>query len=489
MSKISRFPVRFPTFRFLTVGLFCLAVTGVQAQTIPATVTIRNFFKSGNDSLTFNRPVMVKPYPAEDSVFIVLQQNGRIVTVRWDAGMWRKTDSASVTVLGGTNGIDEQGLLGFAFHPNFTTNRKYYVYFVGGTSQARLNVVAERTAGTSGRPATSDAQRTVFRITDPYDNHNAGSLGFDGEGHLVFAIGDGGTTQGDPQNRAQNRDSLHGKFLRIDVNSDAYPADTARNYAIPATNPFKDSLNIRPEIWALGLRNPWKWSFHPVTGEIWVGDVGQSTQEEVSRVPKGANLGWRIREGNACYNPSTNCQSLSAGFQAPALTLTTSQGTCIAGGTFFLGNSASAFHGTYIFGDHGSHRVWATRVQGDSLVGMTQIGSVNKVVSFDRDRQGRILATTISPTTGFSISSNIGRVLVLESPDMVLGPVSLRPGRRASTAAPLRLSDVLRQPDLYLVRGLDGREHAVGKAGSIPAGVYLVSKRGSHGAGTIMAFP
>lgn len=471
------------------LGLGLSAVLGVaaaQAAPLPNTVTLRNFFKVGNDSLTFNRPVAVKAYPGEDSAFVVVQQSGQLVTVRWNGSAWRKTDSASVSVMGGTNGSDEQGLLGFAFHPQYLTNHKYYVYFVSGSSSARFDGVAERTAGASGRPATSDAQRWVFRVTDPYDNHNAGTLGFDKEGYLVFAIGDGGTTQGDPQNRAQNPDSLLGKFLRLDVDGpDAYPSDTTLNYAIPATNPFKDSANYRPEIWAIGMRNPWKWSFHPVTGDIWVGDVGQDTWEKVSRVPKGGNLGWRQREGNACFNPKTNC--LSTGVQAPALVLPHSSSglssdsasaTCITGGVFFTGNASSEFNGTYIFGDHGTHRVWAARLLGDSLVDLTKIGSVNKVASFDRDRQGRVLATTISPTPGFTISSNIGRVLVLESPDMQLAPVSLRAARLDRA---LRVDEVLRNPERYLLRDLGGRELR-----AVPQGAFFAAERSRPGAAVLM---
>jgi glucose/arabinose dehydrogenase len=464
----------------LTFAALLTALVGAASgQPIPNTVTIRNYFKVGNDSLTFNRPLLVKPYPAEDSAFVVLQQNGRIVTVRWSGTAWVKTDSASITVVNGTSGIQEDGLLGFAFHPNFTQNRKYFIYYVGGSSSARLNVVAERIAGTSLRPATSDAHRTILRVTDPYDNHNAGTLGFDGEGHLVLAIGDGGTTQGDPQNRAQNPDSLLGKFLRLDVDgADAFPADTTRNYAIPATNPYKDSAGVRPEIWARGLRNPWKWSFHPVTGEIWVGDVGQDNWEEISRVPKGANLGWRLMEAASCYNPSTNCPT--AGLQVPALAIASPSNTSITGGTFFMGNPSSAYHGTYIFGDYGSHNVWAARVQNGALVDTVRIGSVNKVVSFDRDRQGRILATSISPTTGFQISSNIGRVVVLESPDMVLAPVSLRAA--APRMAPLRAADLLRDPARYEIWTLDGRALS-----GTPSGIFLVREKGTSGAPRHMA--
>jgi glucose/arabinose dehydrogenase len=456
--------------------------TLTSAAALPNSVTIRNYFKVGNDSLTFNRPLLVKPYPGEDSAFVVLQQSGQIVTVRWNGTAWRKTDSASITVTGGTSGITEQGLLGFAFHPQYLTNRKYYVYYVTGANTTQnpwVDLLVERTAGVSGRPATSDAQRIINRITDPYDNHNAGTLGFDKEGYLVYAIGDGGTTQGDPQNRAQNPDSLLGKFMRLDVDGpDAYPSDTTRNYAIPATNPYKDSVGVRPEIWARGVRNPWKWSFHPVTGDIWVGDVGQDTWEEISRVPKGGNLGWRQREGNACYNPSTNC--LSTGLQAPALVLPRSSATCITGGVFFAGASSAEFNGTYIFGDHGTHRVWAARLQGDTLVDLTQIGSVNKVASFDRDRQGRVLATTISPTSGFAITSNIGRVMVLESPDMTLAPVSVR-AARLDRAPNFRVTDVARNPDRYVLRSLDGAE-----LHGIPRGAFFAAEKAHPGNSVLM---
>jgi glucose/arabinose dehydrogenase len=334
--------------------------------------------------------------------------------------------------------------------------------------------VAERVAGSSLRPLTSDVQRTLLRVSDPYDNHNGGTLGFDGEGHLVLAIGDGGTTSGDPEHRAQNPQSFLGKFLRFDVNGpDAFPSDTTRNYAIPSTNPFKDSASYLPEIWAYGLRSPWKWSFHPATGEIWAGDVGQDKYEEISRVPKGANLGWRLREGPACFNPSTGCPS--EGLQPPIQTMQRTHASSITGGVFFMGDPSSAYHGAYVFGDYGTHRLWAFRYQNGALVDSTVIGSINKVVSFDRDRQGRILATSISPTNAFTITSNIGRVFVLESPDMVLGTGTALRGRAgARSAKPITRADLLRNRAAYEIKGLDGRRLA-----EIPAGVFWVSKKGS----------
>ncbi len=487
---------------FTVLAALAFTAMPAAAQPLPKTVSIRNFFKVGNDSLIFYRPVLVAPYPGADSTFIVLEQRGRIVTVDWNGTGWRKTDSASVTVMGGTNGIDEQGLLGFAFHPEFAQNRKYYVYFVdgtgggfggggfpggGGTSQ-RFNVIAERTAGSSGRPATADAHRTIIRIPDPYDNHNGGTIAFDTTGALVLGIGDGGTTQGDPQNRAQSPDSLHGKFLRFDVDSpDAYPADTTRNYAIPADNPFKDSTGYRPEIWALGARNPWKWSFHPVTGEIWMGEVGQWDWEKISRVPKGGNLGWRLREGPVCFNPATNCPS--EGLVPPALSLPHLNPSSITGGVFFTSVASSPFNGTYIFGDYGSFHVWAARVQGDSLVDLTEIGSVNKVVSFDRDHQGNILATSISSSTSRqNISSSEGSVFILESPDMnSTGPtrnvVSLKAPPRVA-ATPIALRTVLANPSRYDVMNLDGSK--VGDVRGVNGGVFLVRDKNAAGSARVM---
>ena len=477
--------------RFAATGLILLAGAMLsQAAALPNTVTIRNYFKVGTDSLTFNRPLLVKPYPGEDSAFIVLQQNGRLLTVRWNGSAWRKTDSASITVTGGTSGITEQGLLGFAFHPQYLTNRKYYVYYItgGGTTQNPwIDYLAERKAGVSGRPATSDSQRTISRITDPYDNHNAGTLGFDKEGYLVYAIGDGGPgSGGDPQRRSQNPDSLLGKFMRLDVDGpDAYPSDTTRNYAIPATNPFKDSVGYRPEIWARGLRNPWKWTFHPVTGEIWAGDVGQDMYEEITKVPKGGNLGWSIMEGNSCFNhdgsftsPLSSCTK--TGITQPALAISHTTATCITGGTFFIGNPASAFDGTYIFGDHGKHTIWAAHVQGDTLVDLTVIGNIKKISSFDRDRQGRILASDVSPDSGFGITSNNGRIFVLESPDMVLAPVSVR-AERLNHAPVIHAADVLRNPERYVLHDLDGRALR-----AAPAGAFFAADKSRPGETVLM---
>lgn len=416
------------------------------AQTIPSNVTFRNHF----GTMMFNRPVQIVPYPGEDSAYVVVQQNGRLVTVRSVGGNWVKTDSASFTVLGGTSGGNEQGLLGFTFHPQFAANGKYYVYYITGSGNG-VSLIAQRTAGVTRRPLTSDPQTTVLRMTQPYSNHNGGTIGFGQDGKFYVAFGDGGDAN-DPGNRAQNLDTLFGKVLRLDVDAtDAYPSDTTRNYGIPGDNPFFGQANRRGEIYTYGLRNPYRWSFHPLTGHLWIGDVGQNAWEEVSRVHQGGlNLGWRIREAAYCFNPSTGCTS--DGLTAPARTMQRSHAQSITGGTFFTGDPTAPYHNVYIFGDYATDNVWAMRPSGAVLTDSVNLGKVQNVTSFDRDNQGRVFAVSLSNSA--SVANNNGVVFLLESPDMRPAPVSLRRG--AMSAKPLRLADMLRTPHAYQWRGLDG---------------------------------
>ncbi len=433
----------------LTVlGFTALSTVTPANAALPYSVSLRNYF----GTMTFTRPVQVVAYPDVDSQFVVIQQNGRLITVRGIGGTWVKVDSAVIPVLNGTGtGGNEQGLLGFTFHPNFRVNRKYYAYYIANGGSNGFDQIVERVMDVQIRPRTSDSQRTVLRMVDPYENHNSGTIRFGADGFLYFAIGDGGSG-GDPQNRAQNLDSLFGKVLRLDVDgADAYPSDTTKNYAVPADNPFIGQAPKRPEIWAYGLRNPYRWNFHPTTGDMWVGDVGQEYQEEVSRVTKGANMGWKIREGNSCYNgqPLTACSG--TGMTGAVITVARSKGQSLTGGEFFLGNPASAFHGVYFFGDYASDSLWAARITADSTVERIRIGSLNAVASFDRDKQGRILASSVLN----------GTVSVLESPDMQLAPVSLRPAHRLGIKA-ISMADLRLHPEAYTVTTLDGRTIAAG---------------------------
>jgi len=428
------------------IPMLCALAIDTSAQTIPNNVTFRNFF----GTMQFNRPVQIVPYPGEDSAYVVVQQSGRLVTVRHQGGNWVKTDSASFSVFNGTSGGNEQGLLGFAFHPQFSANGKYYVYYITGSGNG-VSLIAQRTAGVTRRPLTADAQSTVIRLAQPFENHNGGTIGFGPDGKFYVAFGDGGSAN-DPGNRAQNLDTLLGKVLRLDVDTaDAYPADTTRNYGIPADNPFVGQANRRGEIYAYGLRNPYRWSFHPLTGHMWIGDVGQNTWEEISRVHQGGlNLGWRIREASYCFNPSTGCTS--DGLTAPARTIQRSHGQSVTGGTFFTGDPTAAYHNVYIFGDYATDHVWAMRPSGAVLTDSVRIGQVLNVTSFDRDHQGRVFAVSLSNSA--SVANNNGVVFILESPDMRPSSVSVR--HRDAAAKSPRLADLLRTPHAYQWRALDG---------------------------------
>lgn len=477
-------PRRVPAVPAFSAFLSAFALLGAggapvaSAQTIPNTVTIRNFFKSGSDSLTFTRPVALVPYPASvaaDSAYIVIQANGRIMTVGRKNNAWAKTDSAVMTVSGGTSNGNEQGLLGFAFHPRFTTNRKYYVYYIAsGSTAGGFDMLAERTADSTLRPHSTDPMRTLLRVTDPYNNHNGGTLAFDSAGYLFLGIGDGGNG-GDPQNRAQNTDSLLGKMLRFDVDgADAFPSDTTRNYAIPADNPFVGQPGYKPEIWAYGLRNPWKWSFDALTGKLWLGHVGQDKWESATLVAKGDNLGWRTVEGSHCYSPSTGCTM--TGFHLPFFTYPhtgggDTTGNCIIGGYVYRGDPASPYYGLYFMGDNGNGRVWAVRTDGVSKQDYRLVGTVSSLTSFAEDARRRLFAL-----------SQGGSVYILESPDMNPS-VALRSARadRRGGAPAIRMDDVLRNPGGYLLRDLGGRALR-----AVPSGIFFAVDRAHPAAATLL---
>jgi glucose/arabinose dehydrogenase len=455
-------------------ALLCAAMTvDTGAQTIPNNVTFRNFF----GTMTFHKPIQFTPYPDEDSAYVVLQQTGRLITVRRQANAWVKTDSALISVFNGTNAGNEQGLLGFAFHPQFTANGKYYVYYITGSGNG-VSLIAQRTAGASRRPLTSDPQTTILRMTQPFENHNGGTIGFGPDGKLYVAFGDGGSAN-DPGNRAQNLDTLFGKVLRLNVDTtDAYPADTTRNYGLPTDNPFYGQANRRSEIYAYGLRNPFRWSFHPLTGHMWIGDVGQNLFEEVSRVATpGANLGWPIQEGASCFNqgspnsPLTNCTT--TGHTAPAKFIQRSQARSVTGGAVFTGDPTAAFNGVYIFGDYETHHVWAMRPTGGTLADSVRLGQVFRVAAFNRDVHGRVFATSLSNSS--TVTANNGVVFILESPDMRPAPVSLR-GARPIGAKALRVADLRRNPEAYEWRSVEGR--LLTKPMYRLSGTYIVRAKG-----------
>jgi glucose/arabinose dehydrogenase len=349
-------------------------------------VVFRDYF-----GMKFKRPVVLAEIPGHPEHYLVVEQPGSVVLVRpVHAGGgrgWEKSSFAEVRVAGGRFFEDERGLLGLAFHPRFKENGKYYLDYVEPANGATF--ITERQADASRLKDAGKPERVLLEIPQPYPNHNGGTIAFGPDGFLYIGMGDGGSG-GDPENRAQNPRELLGKMLRIDVNH----RDADKGYGVPADNPFVGRHKYRPEIWAMGLRNPWKWTFQPETGALWAGDVGQGEREEISIIPRGGNMGWRHWEGDRCHEPGKCGASPGAGgVTAPLVSLPRAEAISVTGGEFVPSDAATAFAGAYVFGDYGKGTVWALRRKADaSGWERVRIGSVPAVSAFARDAKGRVFA-------------------------------------------------------------------------------------------------
>lgn len=237
----------------------------------------------------------------------------------------------------------EMGLLGLAFHPNYQQNGYLYVNYI---DKNQNTIIARYHVSSQPDVADSTSEKILFTLKQPYTNHNGGDLAFGPDGYLYAALGDGGSG-GDPENRAQSKDSLLGKILRIDV-------DKGDPYTVPATNPFINQPNTKPEIWAYGLRNPWRFSFDKATGDMYIADVGQGNLEEVNfqkaASKGGENYGWRCYEGNRSYKPD-GCLDASK-YVAPIIEYSHDEDRCsITGGYVYRGSDNPALVGKYFYGD------------------------------------------------------------------------------------------------------------------------------------------
>jgi len=240
----------------------------------------------------------------------------------------------------------ERGLLGLAFHPDYRNNGYFYVNYTRRPDGA--TVVARYRRGLS-RNSASQEERVLLVVPQPYANHNGGMIAFGLDGYLYIALGDGGSG-GDPGNRAQNPEELLGKILRIDVGH-------GDPYSIPSDNPFATNGG-RPEIYALGFRNPWRFSFDLKTGELWTADVGQNKWEEIDLVVRGGNYGWRLTEGEHCFSPAVLCDTTDV--ISPVAEYVHESGRCsIIGGYVYRGRDLAGFVGRYLYGDYCSGEIFA----------------------------------------------------------------------------------------------------------------------------------
>jgi glucose/arabinose dehydrogenase len=317
--------------------------------------------------------------PLNDGRIFVVEQAGQIRVIR--NGVLQATpflDISSRVLSGG-----ERGLLSVVFHPQYATNHYFYVYF---TTQANGDIRIERFTTTSN-PEIADPSTSKLIITAPhstYANHNGGLLAFGPDGMLYAGLGDGGGG-GDPLGNGQNFNSLLGSLLRLDV-------DRGDPYAIPANNPYVAQANHLGEIWAKGLRNPWRYAFDAPTSLLYIADVGQNLHEEVDVVATsraGVNYGWNVMEGASCYNASTCTQT---GFELPVLNYGHTSGACsIIGGYVYRGTAVAGLQGNYFYSDYCAGFLKSFRYQNGVAVDQTDWGlSTSAVTSFGVDFGGEL---------------------------------------------------------------------------------------------------
>jgi glucose/arabinose dehydrogenase len=335
-----------------------------------------------------SKPVFITHSGDNNGRLFIVEKTGRIRVIR--QGTLRGTPFLNLS--GKVSTGSEQGLLGLAFHPDYGNNGRFYVNYTDVNGDT---VIAEYHRSTDANIADPTG-RVLLKIDQPYSNHNGGMLAFGPDGYLYIGMGDGGSS-GDPGNRAQSVNTLLGKILRIDVDTQA----GGKQYAIPAGNPYVGKTGL-DEIWSIGLRNPWRFSFDDRTGNLWIGDVGQNRYEEIDRSPavngvdagKGLNYGWRVLEGNACFNPSSGCST--AGKTPPMAVYSHSSGCSVTGGYVYRGLAYRGLVGGYLFGDFCSGRVWALRAHGPASQAPVLMADTNiSISSFGEGPDGTMYITDL----------------------------------------------------------------------------------------------
>ena len=278
----------------------------------------------------------------------------------------------------------EQGMIGLAFDPSFSNNGYFYLHY--SVDPPRRGVISRFALDpTDGSQGDLESELVLLEVAQPFINHNGGMLAFGPDGYLYVGLGDGGGG-GDRFGNAQNPRTLLGSVLRIDVRE----ATAEKRYAIPPDNPFASGQNGRPEVWAYGLRNPWRFSFDRSTGDLWLADVGQNAWEEVDIITSGGNYGWNVMEANRCY-PLNDLSCERDGLIGPVVDYTHAEGCAVTGGYVYRGARLPALDGTYIYGDFCSGKLWGVRYDGNNVTEHALLAETKLALSsFGEDESGEI---------------------------------------------------------------------------------------------------
>ncbi|MEO8512820.1 MAG: PQQ-dependent sugar dehydrogenase [Ignavibacteria bacterium] len=340
-------------------------------------------FVNAFPNLSFSLPLFLTHAGDGSNRIFVVQQRGIIKVFPNDSMTTNVQNFLDVSNIVSSTG-NERGLLGLAFHPNYSSNRYFFIYYTR-QSDGALRISRFTTQAGDPNKADSLSELNMLTIAHPTNtNHNGGCLMFGADGYLYMGCGDGGSG-GDPPNNAQNLNMLLGKILRIDINTPS----GGNNYSIPPSNPFAGGGGA-PEIYTIGMRNPWRFSRDPVTGTIFCGDVGQDAWEEVDTLAVGKNYGWRCYEGNHPYN-TAGCQVIGTYTFPIAEYANAGSDISITGGYVYRGARVPSLVGRYIYADYGSRKVWKLLLSGGVVSDNSVIGtSPQGVPSFGVDQNNEL---------------------------------------------------------------------------------------------------
>ena len=387
-----------PSRRIRRVDGMCLALSLALTATLAAAVPSAAL-QTARVASGLNRPIFVTAPPGDDRLFIVEQRG--VIRILQNGALLPTPFLDINALIPDPSDFDERGLLGLAFDPDFVNNRRFYVNYISNS----IDTIIARYLVSQGDPDVADpnSSEILLTIDQPFNNHNGGTIAFSPlDGYLYVGMGDGGSS-GDPEERAQNPQEWLGKVLRIDVSG-------ASGYVVPADNPFVGNPAYRPEIWALGVRNPYRSSFDRQTGDLWIADVGQNLWVEISFEAAGSgggfNYGWDIMEANHCFEPPSGCDQ--TGLVLPIHEYSHNEGCSITGGCVYRGAAIPSLAGTYFFADYCTNKIWSLRYDGQSVSEFTDRTvelapggglSIGAISGFGEDGDGELYIVDRGSTT------------------------------------------------------------------------------------------